>query len=1008
MARVTIERDLAPILNAFAVWRDNCLIGDGSLFSTGHLWTVGTIAEVKNAFVDHPDEGDDDFMTKLRRQMAKASPDAQQLMAEMLWALLLFPSNTSADTKREQVRSIWSLSGARFPEDSPLLADSVLIGVGSGGPGFSNHRWREMVFLVTIAGDLKNRPPAERKQVLSDYDAFVDWITKVPQQGNRQFRHMLRYFAFPDRVERMSSNGDRKKILAAFGIASRKDIRHWSDRQLDAALVELRGRLQAENPNAVLDFYHSPLIHRWRQDEDGDSIHPLLEAVLAEYEKARKSEPFSKTAPMFRRFRELEKAFEESAPVRERGELVVSASVGMGNWAAVPWIAFMDSRETATTQEGVYCVYLFREDMSGVYLTFNQGVTQLTRDLGWRVAETRLRETVVSLRGRYGSLAEEGFSLGDDIDLRAHGDLGQMFEVSTIAHKFYAAGQVPSDEELESDLDSVLDVYSRYVAEKTSPGGQRNAWIFQANLNYFDLPGALAQLTELTWVVRQHKDRIHRGDTVFLWQAGKDAGVVAVGTLVTDPMEMEQLEGEKRFNLEKDQFGGVQLRARVRVDRVLPEPLRRTTLMEQPALRKLTVLTGPQGSNFSVTREEEQALIALLRGNATPNVRPTATKDLKAVVEQFAASLTHSKVSFGARHTDVVRSFIASLATKRFAILTGLSGSGKTQLGIRFGEWLGTDHWALVPVRPDWTGAEALFGYEDALRQADNGRRAWEVPDALRFMLAAAADPYRPYLLVLDEMNLAHVERYFADVLSGMESEVACLPNLQEEPGNLWRIPVGGPKRVPVPKNLLVVGTVNVDETTYMFSPKVLDRANTFEFRVKTTDLRADLEKPAPIEPGAPDLVAGFLAISSDDRWQLDHPAPHEGTVAQHLRSAHALLSKAGYEFGHRVFYEAMRFAAMLAAAGDDDPNHALDLQIVQKVLPRLHGSRRRLEATLCGLGRFCYDLSYDADKGLQDAIARFNPIDAANTDPRLPISFDKVRRMTELLRANQFVSFTE
>ena len=141
-------------------------------------------------------------------------------------------------------------------------------------------------------------------------------------------------------------------------------------------------------------------------------------------------------------------------------------------------------------------------------------------------------------------------------------------------------------------------------------------------------------------------------------------------------------------------------------------------------------------------------------------------------------------------------------------------------------------------------------------------------------MLRAARDPYHPYVLVLDEMNLAHVERYFADVLSGMESEQDCLPNLVREADGSWRVPVDARAKVPVPRNLFVVGTVNVDETTYMFSPKVLDRANTFEFRVETSDLDVGHEKPSRCEPGDRDLVAGFLALASDDRWQKPQPAP--------------------------------------------------------------------------------------------------------------------------------------
>lgn len=206
--------------------------------------------------------------------------------------------------------------------------------------------------------------------------------------------------------------------------------------------------------------------------------------------------------------------------------------------------------------------------------------------------------------------------------------------------------------------------------------------------------------------------------------------------------------------------------------------------------------------------------------STAPKTEPTA--DLAAITRNFSAALRLSGVQFGARHDEIVRSFIAALATKRLVILTGLSGSGKTQLALRFGDWLGKDRRMVVPVRPDWTGPDYLFGYEDALRTTESGRRPWYVPPVLAFMLKAAQDPHYPYLLVLDEMNLAHVERYFADFLSGVESGEPCLPNLEQDQDGNWVIRDGEPERIPMPDNLFVVGTVNVDETTYMFSPKVL------------------------------------------------------------------------------------------------------------------------------------------------------------------------------------------
>ena len=109
--------------------------------------------------------------------------------------------------------------------------------------------------------------------------------------------------------------------------------------------------------------------------------------------------------------------------------------------------------------------------------------------------------------------------------------------------------------------------------------------------------------------------------------------------------------------------------------------------------------------------------------------------------------------------------------------LFGLGGVGKTQLALRFGDWLGVDRVEVIPVRPDWTGSEALFGYENALVEKIAGKAAWHVPGALRFMLKAAADQSNAYVLILDEMNLAHVERYFADFLEvNLDGRISLIP----------------------------------------------------------------------------------------------------------------------------------------------------------------------------------------------------------------------------------------
>jgi 5-methylcytosine-specific restriction endonuclease McrBC GTP-binding regulatory subunit McrB len=303
----------------------------------------------------------------------------------------------------------------------------------------------------------------------------------------------------------------------------------------------------------------------------------------------------------------------------------------------------------------------------------------------------------------------------------------------------------------------------------------------------------------------------------------------------------------------------------------------------------------------------------------------------------------------------------------------------------------------VVPVRPDWTGPEAILGYEDALRSAEEKTPVWFVPEALQLILRAIEDPTVPYLLILDEMNLAHVERYFADFLSGAESRQSILPDLlRRDDDSAWELRSMPSERIPLPRNLVVVGTVNVDETTYMFSPKVLDRAWTFEFRVDADTLDPDRGRPVAATSARDALLQHLCGLLEDDDWHLQHPYAQRAELVAELRGIHRTLARVGFEFGHRTMYESLRFAAIYAAmeskGGPGAPapsvDDVLDLILMQKILPRLHGSRRRLEPLLV-------DISNRARGSGSGSI-------------RWPVTHAKVERMLEAVRANQFVSFAE
>jgi len=399
------------------------------------------------------------------------------------------------------------------------------------------------------------------------------------------------------------------------------------------------------------------------------------------------------------------------------------------------------------------------------------------------------------------------------------------------------------------------------------------------------------------------------------------------------------------------------------------------------------------------------AYFPALEKKATPSPPPTlfapiaaptaipAGSDIGRAISNFRKAVDAAGLVFAGLNADLPATFLAGLAAKPFVILTGLSGSGKTAIARGLGQWLGQDdtgepRYLVVPVRADWTSPEPLLGYEDALLPPHGGRRAWAVPDALEFTLRASRDNGHLWLLVLDEMNLAYVERYFADVLSGIESHETMLPNLARDPDGLWRPAHGGHAKIPLPTNLLIVGTVNVDETTFQLSPKVLDRAFSFEFRVSTEELGAVTRRPTPIPAADPGDIEAFRAVMTDENWHIDHPAASTELVTEQLVDLHRRLTEIGLEFGHRTFLEAVRFTATLDAAGIGDPETALDWIVMTKVLPRIHGSRGQLEVFLSDLVRTA--TGDDPEK------------------PVWPLTARKATRMLDLVRANQFVSFAE
>jgi hypothetical protein len=346
---------------------------------------------------------------------------------------------------------------------------------------------------------------------------------------------------------------------------------------------------------------------------------------------------------------------------------------------------------------------------------------------------------------------------------------------------------------------------------------------------------------------------------------------------------------------------------------------------------------------------------------------------------------------------DLLCSFASSLLTKRFCILTGLAGSGKTKLAEAFAMWLceSPQQYRIVAVGADWTSNENLLGYADALQP---GQYRAPVNGVLELLLRAQADTEKPYFLILDEMNLSHVERYFADFLSAMESDNAPLSLHGVDAGLALPSAPGGtvPAKLPLPHNLFIIGTVNVDETTYMFSPKVLDRANVIEFRATKDQMAAFLDNPTGVElkalkeQGVP-FASAFLArakADADVATLTDKDGnPLNAQLKSDLIAVFSALESAGVEFGFRTAKEIARFMVIHKELSGEDwvYKDALDAQVLQKLMPKLHGSARKLECVLKALADF-----------------------AAEANRDLPLTREKIKRMQSRLERDGFTSFAE
>ena len=406
--------------------------------------------------------------------------------------------------------------------------------------------------------------------------------------------------------------------------------------------------------------------------------------------------------------------------------------------------------------------------------------------------------------------------------------------------------------------------------------------------------------------------------------------------------------------------------------------------------------------------------------------------DRKAFFDSFNPNSIVTKVNL---KDSTYRPYITAIKSKPFLLLAGISGTGKSRIVRELARACWDEgsaefkaqkpkNFEMVQVKPNWHDSSELIGYVSRI----DGVR-YDVGPFLKFMVKAINDPDTPYFLCLDEMNLAPVEQYFAEYLSVVESRK------RQEDGTITTDPIvdysntdeykslidqlfpdddtqrsqylteKGGKRLSIPTNLIVVGTVNMDETTFSFSRKVLDRAMTIE--MNEVNLKGGLdrrhEKIGKLEKD--DLVGE--AVEGVDVYDKYEDVCN--TAITYLEKINDKLEGTPFKIAYRTRNEVLLYVInnlpYNKIEGDDESTYKIEFVVARaldeitnmKILSRIEGDETKVTTT------FLKELGDTIHDGLEAVFAEL--FDEDDDDVYTSVSLAKLEEMKERLKSG-YTSF--
>ena len=357
----------------------------------------------------------------------------------------------------------------------------------------------------------------------------------------------------------------------------------------------------------------------------------------------------------------------------------------------------------------------------------------------------------------------------------------------------------------------------------------------------------------------------------------------------------------------------------------------------------------------------EQKDVFKVKANRMKNINDKykTDKDKIRYVQQYITSKGYEY------DYELVSNLYISLKTKPFVILAGISGTGKSKIVRLFAESLGATvenhQFNMISVRPDWNDSTELIGYKNLESKFIKGKLTQIIEEASQNL-------DKPYFVCLDEMNLARVEYYLSDYLSVIESRRKVNDKIVTDK-LIYDSEIDEEETLSLPENLYIVGTVNMDDTTFQFSRKVLDRANTIEFsEVNLENLFGENSEEGNLDENI-EVYNDFLkstylkTIDIEDEYR-----DYAIEINKKIIDINNILKKSQKQFAYRVRDEILFYMIENKKVNLLDENEAFDYQIMQKVLPTISGSENSVKETLVNLFNFVCEKEILNDSDIEEA----------------------------------------